>query len=166
MSLSPSTIKALELIATVISLTTSSGVAAYSFLVTPAITRATDTSPRTGLAELRPLFEGGKYVFPPAAMISAALYTALAYAQPEKLVGFSIAAVGSIGIIPFTTMYMIPKTNNLLLDLDDRAKEGDQAVEGKKEEVKRLMRDFYRENVVRAGMYWIGGIVGLYTILN
>ena len=122
MIFSPTTVKAIGAFATVTALTTSSGVAAYSLLVTPAIRHAAESNPSLALAELRPLFEGGKYVFPPAAMLNTILYLALAYARPDKLVGFSIAAIGSFGIIPFTTFYMIPKTNNLLLDLDDRAK--------------------------------------------
>lgn len=104
------------------------------------------------------------------AMVSTTLFGALAYAEPDKLVGYSIAAAGCFGILPFTSLYMIPITNNRILELDDRAcqggKEGDEVEKKKGEEVARLIGDFRRENWVRAGMYWSGGVVGLWTVLS
>lgn len=102
------------------------------------------------------------------AMVSTALFGALAYAQPDKMVGYSIAAVGAFGILPFTSLYMIPLTNNRILELDDKVLKGGEekeAVEKMKGEVGRVVDDFRRENWVRAGMYWVGGVVGLWTVL-
>ena len=91
--------------------------------------------------------------------------------------GFVLAALGCISIIPFTAMYMIPVTNNRILELDDRAKaskDGEHAVDGKgkgskegnQEEVAELFKMFIRQNLVRGGMMWLGGAIGLWTILN
>jgi len=167
MTFSPQTIKVLQLLAPISALTTSSAIGAYSFLLTPTvISTAADASPSLALHQIRYFFETGKYIFPQMGMVSAALFGALAYGQPDKLIGYSIAAAGCLSILPFTSLYMIPKTNNVILDWDDKALQGDKTIEKKREEIVKVFGDFKRENYVRAGMFWVGGIVGLWTILS
>jgi hypothetical protein len=61
---------------------------------------------------------------------------------------------------------MIPTVNNRILELDDRAKQSKTTeIEQRKEEVSELMERFKQQNLVRGGMYWIGGAIGLYTAL-
>lgn len=85
-----------------------------------------------------------------------------------------MAIAGCISIIPFTAWYMIPVTNNRILELDDRAKAatagagtgGTAAVDKKQGEVETLLKMFARQNMVRGGMMWIGAAVGLWTVLS
>ena len=108
----------------------------------------------------------GKYIFPQLSMVSGALFSVLAYAHPAKRGGFIVAAVGCLSILPFTSLYMIPTANNKILALDDKAKEGKRAeVEAKRMEVSELLERFRQQNLVRGGLFWIGGAVGLYTLL-
>jgi hypothetical protein len=61
---------------------------------------------------------------------------------------------------------MIPTVNNQILALDDKAKKGNIAeVEAKRKEVSELIERFRLQNLVRAGLFWTGGAVGLYTLL-
>jgi hypothetical protein len=108
----------------------------------------------------------GKYIFPPLSLVSGALFSILAYAHPAKRGGFIGAAVGSLSILPFTSMYMIPTVNNKILAFDDRAKAGKKAeVEAKRSEVSELLERFRQQNLVRGGLFWAGGATGLYTLL-
>ena len=108
----------------------------------------------------------GKYIFPQLSMVSGTLFSVLAYAQPLRRPGYIAAAVGCLSILPFTSLYMIPTVNNRILELDDRAKQGKKAeIEGKKQEVSELIERFRQQNLVRGGMFWVGGAVGLYTLL-
>jgi hypothetical protein len=108
----------------------------------------------------------GKYIFPPLSLVSGALFSVLAYAHPLKRGGFIGAAVGCLSILPFTSMYMIPTVNNKILAFDDKAKAGKrEEVEAKRMEVSELLERFRQQNLVRGGMFWIGGAVGLYTLL-
>jgi hypothetical protein len=63
-------------------------------------------------------------------------------------------------------MYMIPTVNNKILALDDIAKAGKKAeVEAKRLEVSELLERFRQQNLVRAGLFWAGGAIGLYNLL-
>lgn len=167
MPFSPQTIKMLKLLAPTAAFTTSSAIGAYSFLLTPTVvSTAAEASPSLALHQIRYFFETGKYIFPQMGVVSAALFGALAYAEPDKLIGYSIAAAGCLSILPFTSLYMIPKTNNVILDWDDKAVQGDKAIEKKRDEIVKVFGDFKRENYVRAGMFWTGAVVGLWTILS
>jgi hypothetical protein len=108
----------------------------------------------------------GKYIFPPLSLVSGALFSILAYVHPLKRGGFISAAVGCLSILPFTSMYMIPTVNNKILALDDIAKAGKKAeVEAKRLEVSELLERFRQQNLVRGGLFWAGGAIGLYTLL-
>lgn len=99
-------------------------------------------------------------------MVSGTLFSILAYAQPTMRGGFIGAAIGCLSILPFTSLYMIPTVNNRILELDDHAKAGKTAeVESRKQEVSELIERFKQQNFIRGGMFWIGGAVGLYTVL-
>ncbi|ORY31283.1 hypothetical protein BCR39DRAFT_558309 [Naematelia encephala] len=159
-------IKLAELLAPLVSITTSTAILSYSIFLAPVlISESTHHSPVTALHQLRPYFEQGKYVFPPLSVICTALFGILAYAHPAKRLGFSIAAAGSVSILPFTSLYMIPYTNNRILDLDDEGHKDPKAVDRQEEDVKVYLAKFIRENYVRGGMFWIGGVVGLWTVL-
>lgn len=99
-------------------------------------------------------------------MASGALFAVLAYAQPVKRGGFIGAVVGCLSILPFTSLYMIPTVNNKILALDDKAKAGKTAeIQAKRMEVSGLLERFKQQNLVRGGLMWIGGAIGLYTLL-
>ena len=157
----------LEILAPATALTTSTAIASYSFMLSPLVeSTATHASASLSFRQIRPFFEGGKYIFPPLSILDTILFLSLAYLHPTKAIGYSIAAAGCFGIIPFTSIYMIPITNNRILELDDvTIRGGGGKVDEKVDEVKRLINDFKRENYLRAGMYWVGGLVGLYTVL-
>ncbi|ORX39178.1 hypothetical protein BD324DRAFT_649268 [Kockovaella imperatae] len=164
--LSPTTIKVVSFLAPTLSLTTSASILGYTFFISPLIISTTSDSASKGLAQLRPFFEGGKYIFPPSSVICTALWSVLAYSSPLHRTAYSIAAAGAFGILPFTSLYMIPVTNNKLLDLDDAAKRGDVTVDAKKEQVQALMETFGKQNLVRGGMFLVGGLVGLWSLLG
>jgi hypothetical protein len=108
----------------------------------------------------------GKYIFPPLSLASGALFSLLAYADPVKRAGFINAAIGCLSILPFTSLYMIPTVNNKILALDDKAKAGKtEEVEAKRMEVTELLERFRQQNLVRGGLFWTGGAIGLYTQL-
>lgn len=63
-------------------------------------------------------------------------------------------------------MYMIPTVNNKILAFDAKAKEGNrEQVDAKRMEVSELLERFRQQNLVRGGMFWVGGAIGLYTLL-
>ena len=164
-SLSPALLRTVCFLAPTLSLTTSASILGYSFFISPLVISTASRSPSDGLAQLRPFFEGGKYVFPPLSIVCTALWGTLAYALPRYRTPFSIAAAGAFAIIPFTSLYMIPFTNNRILELDDAAKKGDKSVDARRGEVKGLMESFAKQNIVRGGMFWVGGLVGLWAML-
>lgn len=99
-------------------------------------------------------------------MVSGTLFSVLAYAHPARRPGYIAAAVGCLSILPFTSLYMIPTVNNRILELDDRAKAGKTTeIESRRSEVSELVERFRLQNLVRGGMFWIGGAVGLYSLL-
>jgi hypothetical protein len=114
-------------------------------------------SPMAALRQIRYYFEAGKPEFPPLALANAALWLALAYLDPgmcasislglSKCAGYVPAAAGVVLILPFTALYIVPVTNDRILELDDLARrEGDIGLRGKKAQVRAHVADFEREN--------------------
>jgi len=61
---------------------------------------------------------------------------------------------------------MIPTVNNKILAFDDKAKAGKtEEVEANRMEVSELLERFRQQNLVRGGLFWAGGAIGLYTLL-
>ncbi|CAD6571056.1 MAG: hypothetical protein TREMPRED_000148 [Tremellales sp. Tagirdzhanova-0007] len=160
--LTPNVIKVVTLLAPSLALTTSTSILSYSIFLAPSIIAQVDTSPSLALRQIVYYFRNGKPIFPPAVLVNTALYAVLAYAEPTKRIGYSIAAAGSFFVIPISAGYMIPVTNDRILELEDRASKGGEV---SKDEVKRLVGDFKRENWLRGGVYWLGAIVGLWTTI-
>jgi hypothetical protein len=179
--ISPLVLKAIALLAPLVSISSAATVASFSFLQAPILRSLAEDDPVTALYHVRWYFETGeprsqtlttliehvgKYIFPQLSMASGALFSVLAYAHPMKRAGFVVAAVGCLSILPFTSLYMIPTVNNKILAFDDKAKAGKKAeIEAKKEEVSELLERFRLQNLVRAGLFWTGGAIGLYTLL-
>jgi hypothetical protein len=175
-----SVVKVVALLAPLVSISSAATVASFSFLQAPILRSLAKDDPVTALYHVRWYFETGqsvfhlcgsadvlgKYIFPPLSLVSGALFSVLAYAHPIKRAGFIGAAIGCLSILPFTSMYMIPTLNNKILALDDKSKAGKKAeVESKKEEVSELLERFRQQNLVRGGLFWAGGAIGLYTLL-
>jgi len=139
----------------------------------PAIrSTASESSTKLSLAQLRSIFHSGAGVFPPMAYVASSSFALLAYVDASKRAGFILAALGSIGIFPFTVLVMLPAVNGRLLELDDKAKKdgdaGRRALEtpGTSREVIALLDKFANYNYVRGGIMLFGGLVGLYTALQ
>jgi hypothetical protein len=61
---------------------------------------------------------------------------------------------------------MIPTVNNRILALDDKAKEGKkEEVQARSQKVSELLERFRLQNLIRGGLFWTGGAIGLYTLL-
>lgn len=161
-------LKAVSIAAPVCALTTSTMILGFSILQTPILMSTTaQSSPSLALRQLRPYFETGKYIFPPMSLVSAVLFGILAYHQPEKLASYALAIGGCLSILPFTSLYMIPQVNNRILELDDKTLAGEKEnVDAHRKEIKTLLERFARQNLVRGGMFWLGSVYGLWTILS
>lgn len=163
MSLDPTLHKIITLLAPSLALTTSTSILSYSIFLAPLVKSILDTDTTRALTQLCSYFRAGKPTVPPAAILNTLLFTALAYLEPSKRVGYGIGAIGAFSIIPFSMAYIIPVTNDRLLELERVAKRGEEV---DREEVRRLVGDFERENWLRGGMYWVGGMVGLWTAIQ
>jgi hypothetical protein len=169
------TVPLLRFAAPLLALPTATGILSYSIFLAPAVRDLVATSPTAALRQLRYYFEAGKPVVSPLAVLNTALWLALAYLDPSrgsiglglsKRAGYLAAAAGAFGIIPLSMFYIIPVTNDRILELDDQARrEGDAGMRGKEALIRGYVRDFERENWVRGGMYALGGAVGLWTVL-
>ena len=50
--------------------------------------------------------------------------------------------------------------------MDDKAKEGKkEEIQARSQEISELLERFRLQNLVRGGLFWVGGAVGLYTLL-
>ena len=177
----PGIVKLAALLAPLVAISTASTIASFSFLQAPILRSIAKDDPVTHcLRDVRWYFEtgklalrskdrsdyAGKYIFPPLALVSGALFSFLAYAHPVKRGGFVGATIGCLSILPFTTMYMIPTVNNKILALDDKAKaRKTEEVEVKRLQVSELLERFRQRDLVRGGLFWAGGAIGLYSLL-
>jgi hypothetical protein len=165
--LSPPVLKLISFLAPSLALTTSTSILSYSIFLAPTVLTTADQSTSLALKQVVYYFRAGKPIFPTAAILNTILYAILAYDQPSKRLGYSVAAAGSGWVIGFSAVYLIPVTNDRILELEDMARKGgEEAVKGKREEVKSLLGDFTRENWLRGGVYWLGGMVGLWTLFQ
>ncbi|WVF71766.1 hypothetical protein IAT40_006574 [Kwoniella sp. CBS 6097] len=146
---------------------TAGSILTLSYYSIPIIrSTSTEHSTKTALHQLRALFSSGSHVFPPLSMAATTCYAISAYFDPAKRAGYVLAALGSIGIAPFTTLIMLPAANQRLIDLDEKAKKGElEGVKGS-QEVDELLKSFEWLNAVRAGIMAVGATVGLWTALQ
>ncbi|OCF38505.1 hypothetical protein I317_07729 [Kwoniella heveanensis CBS 569] len=148
---------------------TAGSILTLSYYSIPIIrSTSTEHSTKTALHQLRALFSSGSHVFPPLAFAATTCYAISAYVcdDPAHRRGYIVAAMGSIGIAPFTTLVMLPAANQRLIDLDEKAKKGDLDGVKNSKEVDELLRSFEWLNAIRAGIMAVGATVGLWTALN
>jgi hypothetical protein len=153
-------------LAPAISLATAGSILTLSYYAVPVIrSTSAELSTKTALGQLRALFSSGSHVYPPLSAMSSTLYAFLAYSIPAKRTGFGLAALGAMGIAPFTIFVMVPAANGRLIELDKRAKAGGFEGEKGNKEVDGLLRSFENLNGARAAIMATGGLVGLWVAL-
>lgn len=122
LNIPPNVIKLAALLGPLVSISTASTIASFSFLQAPILRSIAKNDPVLALGHVRWYFETGKhlnpsriqsdsigkYIFPQLSMVSGALFSVLAYAHPARRGGFIGAAVGCLSILPFTSLYMTP----------------------------------------------------------
>lgn len=61
-----------------------------------------------------------------------------------------------------------PKTNKRILQLEQKTKDTTESLVNTKhkQEVADLLKSFANINLVRGVLFWIGGALGLWTVLN
>ncbi|KAI4111008.1 MAG: hypothetical protein LQ339_001010 [Xanthoria mediterranea] len=119
------------------------------------------------LRHLRALFSSGSHIFPQLATASSAAFSALAYNAPPSSSlrnQYVLAAVGAIGIAPFTIFVMKP-TNMTLKEIGEEGQEGIKKAGGE-QRVQELLRRFGRLNAVRGGILALGAAIGLKAALS
>ncbi len=77
---------------------------------------------------------------------------------------YILAAVGAIGIAPFTVFVMKP-TNMTLKEIGEEGQEGIKK-SGGEQRVQELLRQFGRMNAVRGGILALGAAIGLKAALS
>ncbi|KAL8772196.1 MAG: hypothetical protein Q9209_002631 [Squamulea sp. 1 TL-2023] len=119
------------------------------------------------LRPLRALFSSGSHIFRELATASSAALTALAYnatASSALRIEYMLAAVGSIGIAPFTMIVMKP-TNMTLKEIGEQGQEGINK-SGGEQRVQKLLRRFGRLNAIRGGILAWSAAIGLKAALS
>ncbi|WVQ99131.1 hypothetical protein IAU59_006263 [Kwoniella sp. CBS 9459] len=163
----PLIVRTARFLGPLIASSTAGSILTLSYYSIPIIrSTSVEHSTKTALHQLRALFSSGSHVFPPLAFAATTCYAISAYFEPSKRGAYTLAALGSIGIAPFTTLVMLPAANQRLIDLDEKAKKGDlDGVRGSNE-VDELLKSFEWLNAFRAGIMAIGATVGLWTALQ
>jgi hypothetical protein len=72
----------------------------------PAILYPRTTPPKDLHAQWKHLYDHGKFTLPPLAIIAGAAFSYVAYHDESLRVSYGIAAVSTLGIIPFTLVGM------------------------------------------------------------
>ena len=122
-------------------LTTSTSILSYSIFLAPLVKSTLNTDTTRALTQLCSYFRAGKPTVPPAAILDTLLFTALAYLEPSKRIGYGIGAIGTFSVIPFSMAYIIPVTNDRLLELERVAKGDGEVDKGGGEEVGGRFRE-------------------------
>ena len=159
----PTTILATQLISISTAFLTSGAIASLSYSSAPILIAA---SPKLSIPQTRALFSSGSHVFPQLAFLATAGFAYLAYLSPAQSTTqyqYFAAAVGAIGIAPFTVLVMKP-TNMTLRGIE----ESDEGIKkaGGDERVRELLGTFQKMNAVRAGIMAAGAGVGLWAALT
>lgn len=166
-------LKAAAFVAPVLSLSVASADLSYSLLFAPALlstATAPSGSPSLALHQIRESFQIGQFIFPTSAGLAAALFGALAWAcapGSHRRMMFIVAAALNVSIMPITTLYLFPKTNKRILQLEQKTKDASEKVVDTqhRQEVIELLKSFARINLVRGVLFWSGGALGLWTVL-
>jgi hypothetical protein len=163
-------VSATKILAPFLAASTAGSILCLSYFPLPIIRAvSSDHSTARAMDHIKALFSSGSHIYPPLSGITAGLYGLLAYIAPSgssQRIGYSVAAVGSIGIAPFTVGVMLGAANQRILDLyEKRKKDGAKAVEMDKKEVDLLLQRFEWLNAIRAAIMASGALAGLYTAL-
>lgn len=109
------------------------------------------------------IYTRGKALGPRMALVSLAGYAYLAYdrrSQGQSYAGYIVAAVLSLGIMPYTIVFMSP-TNNALLGVAGGATQtlGESAV-------RELVSKWKDLNLVRSVFPLVGAVIGLWSLVG
>ncbi|KAL8886330.1 MAG: hypothetical protein Q9192_006504 [Flavoplaca navasiana] len=143
---------------------TAGGIMALSYSTVPIFLEHPN---EVSLRHLRALFSSGSHIFPQLATASASAFAALAYNAPVSSslrMQYILAAVGAIGIAPFTVLVMKP-TNMTLKEIGEQGQEGIKKSGGERR-VQELLRRFGRLNAIRGGILALGAAIGLKAALS
>lgn len=101
-------------------------------------------------------YHSGARTVVPLSIVSSIFTGVAAYLDPQKRVGYAVAAAATFATLPFTTLVIMSVNKRLL------AIAGDQTVREKAAdgEVEMLLRRWTTLNMVRAVMGGVGGMLG------
>ncbi|KIV77694.1 hypothetical protein PV11_09477 [Exophiala sideris] len=103
------------------------------------------------------LYYSGAKTVVPLALLGTVCTGVAGYLDPEKRVGYAIAATSTIGTLAWTRAAMMGNINRLLAIADDKkVKENVRT-----EEMDQLLRQWQWMNAVRAVLAGVGGVLGL-----
>jgi Domain of unknown function (DUF1772) len=147
----------------IIGLTTSlflSGVnAGASYLTLPILFTQ---PPSVSTPIFQTLYKRGAVSLPPLAVFSSLCSAYLAFALPEQRSLYVVASMGTLAMIPWTLVAMM-ETNNRLCAIADSKIEQEKV---KSEEVEALLRKWTWMNYVRSGLMMVGGLTGLFALID
>ncbi|PNS21385.1 hypothetical protein CAC42_1164 [Sphaceloma murrayae] len=106
-------------------------------------------------------FKGGAFVVPMGFMTALTTGTA-AYRNPEHRALLSLATVLSLGPLIFTRLVMMPGINRLLAFEQSAAQ--NQGIDAR--QVTQLLQAWNAQNLVRAGLSFTAGALGVYLLLR
>lgn len=160
---SPTTILATQIVSISTAFLTSGAIVCLSYSSVPILVAA---DPKTSIPQTRDLFSSGSHIFPQLASVATSGFAYLAYHSPlgsNTQMQYAAAAIGTIGIAPFTFLLMAP-TNFTIRGI----KETDEGIKeaGGPERVRTLIRKFGRLNAVRGTIMAVGAGVGLWAALT
>ncbi|KAI1622390.1 hypothetical protein EDD37DRAFT_634898 [Exophiala viscosa] len=111
----------------------------------------------TSSAAFKDLYYSGAKTVVPLALLSTVATGVAGYLDPEKRVGYAIAAVSTIGTLAWTRAAMVGNIDRLLAIADDKkVKE-----KVRTEEMDQLLKQWQWMNSVRAVLAGVGGVLGL-----
>ena len=102
----------------------------------------------------------------PLALVSAASSATLAYLVPARRVLFAVAGASTVGTLVWTRAAMMGTISSLLGLAGEGEGEGKKGEKVDAAEVEMLLRRWKWMNVVRAGFGLVGGLVGLWAVLE
>lgn len=122
-----------------------------------------DVRPQISTPIFKNVFYGGASVVVPGALLSSAASAFLAYAVPEHRRVWASAAAAVLFTQPWTALVMMPGIKRLL-----EISEANAAVQSKVEQTlehRQLLKTWVAQNFLRAGLYFVGGLAGMYATL-
>ncbi|KIX10059.1 uncharacterized protein Z518_01140 [Rhinocladiella mackenziei CBS 650.93] len=124
-----------------------------SHLTLPILYRLPKDTSTSAFAEL---YSRGAYTVVPLAIFSTLCTGASAYLDPEKRVGYAIAAGLTFATLPWTQFAMM-ETNKNLIKISEETTVSEKKSDG---EVERMLRQWKWMNMVRAALAAVGAVLG------